>query len=523
MDDFLKFVEQDLGEGIWIPLYKDLDKDDGSEDGAFYSCLVSPSETETLMQNYGWDLALGGGGPSIVTCGSDIWYESNCSKFLPLVIYREFHGTRKFYFEILQELVLYLNLFHDFENKKYAIYDENGTEIEVIRYSDSEFSIRKSFLSAFMSARQYNLLLFFEKTRHENNVFRQRDEVSFGSLVSYTRYWDNSYVKGFSTFTRICGKKLFYCTERNEENTSPFSLEKKYEEFIINGDAHDHTLYSCNPSLLANYFGGNSGNPHYLTPVYFKREVLQKYYSLSTEYEVGDSSIYKKGFWRLRIDNNSPDHVCVFLGDLGRDIPHLEQVYWKSFSLAPEGRKMSETCFRRSMLGQFSSAESPDFRFKFIFEQFQEKWHQVNDWHLFLPLSEGDKHCFQTLHSLTSNEQSEFDSQILSLVKTTIDSINVKVLKQKTGIDENGSIKLLEKYLKGEGVDLDVNRFLGGLQGLRSTGVAHRRGSKYEKTIKKLGILDGDLKGAFNNILSEMTSLITAIGDTLLNRATKTP
>ncbi|MBW4690829.1 MAG: hypothetical protein KME27_03590 [Lyngbya sp. HA4199-MV5] len=516
MDDFLGFVEKELGESTWVPLYKNLDKDDGSEDGSLYSCLVDPLETETVMKNHGWDLWLGRGGPSIVTSGSDIWYELNCSSFLPLVIYREFHGTRESYFEVLQELVLYLNLFHDSKNKKYVVDDENGTEIEVIKYSDSFFSIRKSFLSAFMSARQCNLLLFFEKTRHKNNIARHPDEFFYGNRISYTRYWDTSYVKGFETFIRVCGKKLFHCMERNEENTSPFKLNQGYEDFMIDGDAHDHILHSCDPSLLANYFGKNPGKPHYLTPVYFKRGVLQKYYNSSTEYEVRDSSIYKRGFWRVRIDNNSPDHVCVFLGDLGRDIPHLEQIYWKSFNIAPEGRKMSKTYFRRSMLGEFANAEGPDLKFKFIFEKFQERWYQVHNWYLFLPLAEGDKHCFQTLHSLTKNEQSEFDSQILSLVKITIDSINVKELKQRISIDENGSIKLLSSYLKENGISFDIAVFLGGLQDVRSTGVAHRRGSKYEKAIEKLGVVDGNLKGAFDNILSKMTNFIIEVGDILL-------
>ena len=79
--------------------------------------------------------------------------------------------------------------------------------------------------------------------------------------------------------------------------------------------------------VLADYFGKNKGAPHYLTPVYFDKAVLQKYFGSSSEYEVQDSAIHKHGYWRLRFDNNSPGHVCVFLGDLGRDIPHSEQIY----------------------------------------------------------------------------------------------------------------------------------------------------------------------------------------------------
>lgn len=518
MDDFLQFIRDELGEGIWIPLQKNLNKDDKSEDGSLYSCLVSPDETEQAMEGYGWDLLPGDGGPSIVSSGSDnIWYEPNCSKYTPLVIYRDFHGRREPYREILQELVLYLALYHDAVNCKYVVDDENGTEIDVIKYSEKETVIRKSFLRAFMSAKQMNLLLFFENSRHKKGSERLVDEHVNEPAISYTRFWDSSYVKGFNTFTRVLGKKLFRCLPRTEENYSPFTTERGYESFIIEGDAHDNRVYSSDPSQLSDYFGKNQGAPHYLTPVYFDKAVLQKYFGAASEYEVQDSVIYKHGYWRLRFDNNSPEHVCVFLGDLGRDIPHSEAIYWKSFNLPPEGRGMSGTYFKRSIMGNFADAESPDLVFKTEFERFQTQWLEKHGWPLFLPLVEADKHCFKTLHCLTKNEQSEFDSQVLSLVKITIDSINVKGLKEHVSVDENGSIKLLSAFLKAGGVKFDAASFFGGLQGVRSTGVAHRRGSKYEKTIERLGIDDGALIQAFDHILVQVIELIREISQVLIS------
>jgi hypothetical protein len=518
MDDFLQFIREELGESIWVPLYKNINKDNKSEDGSLYSCLVSPDETEKAMESYGWDLLPGDGGPSIVSSGSNnIWYEPNCSKYLPLVIYRQFHGTRDSYREVLQELVLYLDLYHDAGNCKYVVDDDNGTEIEVIKYSEKEILIRKSFLTAFMSARQLNLLLYFENSRHKKDNVRLVDEHTNESKVSYTRFWDRSYVDGFDTFTRVLGKKLYHCLPRNEENCSPFKIDKDYESFIIEGDAHDNKLYSSNPSMLADYFGKNYGAPHYLTPIYFDKGVLQKYFGSSTEYDVQDSVVHKHGYWRLRFDNNSSDHVCVFLGDLGRDIPHSEQVYWKSFNLPSEDREMSDTYFKRSMMGSFAEPESPDLVFKSKFETFQREWLESKGWPLFLPLIETDKHCFKTLHSLTKNEQSEFDAQVLSLVKMTIDSINVKGLKEHVSIDEGGSIKLLSAYLNEGGVEFGISSFLGGLQGVRSTGVAHRRGSKYAKTIERLGLDDRALTLAFDRILEQMTELLGDIEQSFLN------
>ena len=117
LDDFLHFIEKDLGEKIWVPLYKNLDTDNKEEDGALYSALVNHSDVTKAMSECGWDLLPSCGGPSILTSADDIWYESHTSNYRPLVISREFHGIRKPYREVSQELVLYLNLFHDIKFK----------------------------------------------------------------------------------------------------------------------------------------------------------------------------------------------------------------------------------------------------------------------------------------------------------------------------------------------------------------------------------------------------------------------
>lgn len=511
--DFVNYIENVLGNEKWIPLYKNLDSDDKTVDGSQYSCLAPIYDYE-YMDSYGWDLSYGSGCPSIVLCGDDVSYEEHTSKFLPLVYVRDFIGINKKYNEMLQELVLYLGLYNDTENSKYVVDDGNGKLIDVIRYSKTEITIRPSFLKAFMSAKQMNLLLFFESTFHFNDDF-EKEEIIKNENIRYDKYSGNSYVKGYQNFTRVVGKKLFKCNELTEENASPFSLEEEYESFIIDGDDHEPIYHSCDPSLLANYFGANPDAPHFLTQVFFSKDVLQKYYNASTEYEVSDSTIYKKGYWHLKIDNNSKDYVCVFLGDLGKCFPNSEQKYWKSFNIGADDKEMSKTYYERSMLGQWSNPESPDLIFKGVFERFQNSWFKKFGWYLFLPLADSDKHCFNTLHCLTKNEQSEFDSQVLSLVKITIDSINVKGIKAVISSDENGSIKLFSEFLKSKEIDFDSASFLGGLQGVRSSGVAHRRGSRYEKTIERLEIDDSDLITAFDKILNQMTELINSFEDIL--------
>ena len=129
-----------------------------------------------------------------------------------------------------------------------------------------------------------------------------------------------------------------------------FFLALAVPTFIIGEDQDGSSLeYSCDPDELANYFGANPNAPHYVTPVFFRRDVLQKYYEDTDKYAVEDGYLRCGGLWGVRIDNDQPDYVMVFLGDLRRDLPAAERDYWRSFNIAPVG-PMSETAFRRSFL-----------------------------------------------------------------------------------------------------------------------------------------------------------------------------
>lgn len=287
-----------------------------------------------------------------------------------------------------------------------------------------------------------------------------------------------------------------------------------YQDFIIGGDIDDPEMFSCDPDLLANYFGANPDAPHYLTPVFFRKEVMQKYYS-SSDYEITDGHLYRTGAWSLRFDNNSPNHVSVFLGDLGRDLPSKEQVYWKSFNLIPDGRKISRTNFERSFLGNFYDAENPEHRFKQKFKDIQAYWYKKYGWYLFLPLSTKDEHFYESLRSMLSNEQSEFDAQVLALTKITIDSINVKSLRNHLGVTDKStkSISLMKNLLeKLESPHFSaLSSLLKGVQSVRSTGVAHRKGTEYEKTMSKLNIDEGDYASEFDQLLLGMHFLFEEI------------
>ena len=364
-----------------------------------------------------------------------------------------------------------------------------------------------------MAAKQMHLLLYFDITRkfiHNENYYLQEEN----SNLIFSIFSDSYSFEGFNSFSRMLGKKLVRCDRIEMSRIWPFEVEKVYLDFIIGGDVDRPKKYTCNPEVLSNYFGANKKAPNYLTPVFFKKEVMQKYYS-SEEYLIGDGRLSRRGSWSLRFDNNAKDHVSVFLGDLGQDLPSKEQEYWKSFNIFADGKKISRTNFERSFMGNFSDPENPEHEFKYFFSSFQAKWFDQHKWHLFLPLSVNDRHFFASIRSMLTNEQSEFDSQILALAKIVIDSLNKEELRKATGVSDPkvGSLTLFENFL----VKLNIQNLekhvssLKSIQSIRSAGVAHRKGSEYEKVISKLKLNTNDFQAEFDRILINTVYLLKEI------------
>lgn len=518
LEDFVEFLTGKHGEELWVTVYKREPINNTDHDGGMYCSLVEKEKTMDAMQRPGWDLMVGSGGPGFCTSFQDgeevtTYYTSSDTEFLRPVLVRNFYGKKEDYIEILEEFRLFHNLYHCSKNGSYLSFDEAGDEVEVIKVESNEVKIRRRYLRSFMAARQMNLLLYFEHTRHYKHSVDFKEDVKNESLT-YTIYSGDSYSTGYTSFSRILGKKLIRCEPVEKCGVWPFEKEKEYQNFIIGGDIDEPETFYCDPDKLANYFGANPDAPHYLTPVFFRKEVMQKYYS-SSDYEITDGHLYRKGAWSLRFDNNSPNHVSVFLGDLGKDLPSKEQIYWKSFNIIPDGRRISRANFERSFLGNFYDSENPEYRFKQKFEDIQKYWNEKYGWHLFLPLHNKDEHFYSSIRSMLNNEQSEFDSQVLALAKVTIDSINVRPLRDHLEITDKSvkSISLMEALLERlKSPNLSVfSSLLRGIQSVRSSGVAHRKGTEYEKAMSKLEIDEASYTYEFDQLLLGMLFLFEEI------------
>ena len=217
---------------------------------------------------------------------------------------------------------------------------------------------------------------------------------------------------------------------------------------------------------------------------------FDKYINEPSRYDVESGCLRCKrngsALWCIPIDNHGADCVSVWLGDLG-SLPYAQQLHFASQNVSKG--EVSDTFFRSQIDAEFCDSPHPVAVFKSSYYKLRTVGWEELGWHLLLPLTEQDQHYMSALKLLTHNEQKEFDEQILALTKILIDSLNEKELRRFLSCDERG-ISLFDKALKQRnvlGLEQHV-KFLRDLQDIRSTFVAHRKGEKYIRVSRRIGL-----------------------------------
>lgn len=521
------YLEQNFGKEIWIQVsgHRELN----SADAGFWAALIPLEKSNEIFRSVGWDSHIGTQSPGFVQSGSETIYERIQTDFSlceNIVHYREFFGIKPDYVEIVEEFRLLNNLYHDVNDNIYFAISENGECVEVAKIENQTCAfIKLEYLMRYASARQMALVLFFDIRTNipgsllDNALSEFSDEYKDANL--FYQIWGSESQINKYVYSVLMGKRIIYPKPIEKCGYWPFEKERKYEDFIIGIDEQGEPLkFSCNPDKLSNYFGANPEAPHYLTPVFFKKEVLQRYLSHPNQYSVEDGYLRCQSLWGMAIDNHHMDYVSVYLGDLGRDLPAQEQNHWLQYNVVTS-EKLSQVAFKRDFLCIAADSDISDLKFKANFYRFQSKWKEKFGWDLFLPLSESDEYNIKLLRIPITASQEEFDHQVLSLVKTIIDSLNEKeICKQiKNTADLKGSISKLEQWL----MDLGINgfeshvKFLRNLQELRSTGTGHRKGKGYEKIKKEFGLSNDNFNVVFDDILLRADSLLTFLSQIFLS------
>lgn len=331
-------INQRFISGGWITVYRGHHEGEKVDSG-IYCLLVKPDYLDKYMENGNWGIHLGSEGhPSIITHFKDGVSVTEYFRFAevgmePFVFPRWFSHVKERYVDVSQEFVNYFKLYEKATSKQvrsYYFIDDSGDEEEAISVSDREVRIKLKFMVEYLAVRKIHLSLCFDfmvitDQACAGEAFVPKDEDFVGETFNYNHLMrvvpslDNgnfqSWIIGKTLLKYDPAKSLcFHFEVKNEAN----------ESFIIGyNDDGSEKLVAC-----------HSEDYKFFTPIYFRKEVLNKYYDNPQKYQV-DGFHITSSFISLKMDNNHNDYVMVFLNEL-KTLPLREQLHWKHHNIAPQ-------------------------------------------------------------------------------------------------------------------------------------------------------------------------------------------
>jgi hypothetical protein len=248
--------------------------------------------------------------------------------------------------------------------------------------------------------------------------------------------------------------------------------------------------------------------------VFFKPEVLKRYYDDPGLYSISDGRLSCGSLWGVQIDNGNPAAVMVFLGDIGRDISSSHRDHWRAYNIPPVS-KMSESNFRRSFLAQFAETENPEHLLKNTYLAIQRAWIEKWGWGLYRDAEGSDAELIQRVRIPLNNTDPEFEAQLLGLAKLLVDMLNeAAIAADLPPVKDEKGISKLKRFLEANGyefVDRDI-ALLRRIQALRSRIAAHTSGSSGQAFLAEE--LDGLSKSDFiEKLMREATRMFTDLSE----------
>lgn len=441
-------------------------------------------------------------------------------------------GERE-WLEIDQNFRFYHNLFHNTATNEYLKRDgvDDSQEEVVVVVESSGVKIRFKELCDFLKFKGMYLGLHFSCTAYsehslaalelsQNEAKPNRMELQDGYL-SWKYYCFAAPRDGYQSESLLDAKRLIGFSEIGKE---------KPVKFIAGVDENGNEVtLTC-----------NEGSEVW---IHFRKQVLDKYYREPYRYTVGDTVLVCHGGngeaeWILLMDDDHDDKVCAKLWWLAL-IPYEEQKHWGEHDFPPEG-DISETYLKRYGDGPIQwggpepkvSSTQPEHLFRQRYNELQAVCDTYLGWQLVRPFgttevikynvsgippiirySDLDEYNLRCLRVPFSANQGDFDWLILSITKILVDSLNQERLKEL--ISDQEQAKLDQKKDGPKGIDyLEAAlssfkvenakchiKFLRRLQGIRSTGSAHRKGKNYRRSVKYFKLEQLGLRQGFAEIL----------------------
>lgn len=534
----LKDLQWDLESTSMIPVFQR--PNPGSQDLYLSNALIPADKLKSPLSDNDLDLDLDLIGLPIVKSDEDGTRYSRMGaarldeRVKPLIIKRAFDRRKENSLEICEEFRLFNNLYRDEETNKYLkdnLVDGGYEEVVVAVVEPNCVKMLGKEIRQFLKHKEMYLLVrltchvYSEYSLEELGICQNEVKSDEAELPDGYLSWECTYretrEEGYQTESVLSATRLIGFSKIGEE---------KPVEFIADVDENGNEItLTCNEGLEA--------------WIHFRKRVLDKYYREPHRYTVEDTFLVRHGSngeteWILLMDDDHDDKVCVKLSMLAL-IPYEEQKHWGEDDIPPEGN-ISKTYLKRYGDGliQFGGPEPkvsstrPEHLFRQRYNELQAVCDTYLGWQLVRPFgtteviqynvsgipptirySDLDEYNLRCLRVPFSANQGDFDWLILSITKILVDSLNQERLKEL--ISDQEQAKLDQKkdnpkqsdpkgidYLEAALSSFKVEnakchiKFLRRLQGIRSTGSAHRKGKSYQKSVKyfqlqQLGLLQG--------------------------------
>lgn len=447
----------------------------------------------------------------------------------PLVLERYFYGVKEKHLEIAEDFRLFHNLYNDKDRGEFIkIFDSGKEEVVIKERPEGLVSIRCRELKEFLTIKNMALCVFFAHDRKsytpiddlgitsgrteilssDDHVLCVKISTEIRDWRSETKYWNS----------RFIGKKIYLpYNDPFKTNFGDFRrIREDYETFIIRTDENDEQItHSCDPEKLDKF-----ADIGFLTPISFKREVLDKYRK-DPKYELSAGHVRCGDLWHLTIDTGNPDKVCVFLGDLGEQLHYPEQQHWRHYNIASSGG-MSEWFFKWQHGNLVEDTPSPEFLFIKKYKETKRKWQEILGWQIFKDLSKEDNHALNAIS--IPNSQNDMDIMLLTITKCLCDSINTEATELSKHINNKekksgrlGNITVLDRYLASKNVlrRRFVNKWLKNIQAVRSAGAAHIKKEDYTEKLAEFKMGSENLRETSMNILIAGIAILDALEESI--------
>lgn len=441
--DFIKTCNEYANDNSeWVDLfYDEIIEDKNEEDNYFVMAAMTENNPETIekcLQTFDWGYKSDSFGKSTfykysgdeeIKFSPGDTYHNFDEKYEYLVTFRSFSGNYKNEIDINPMLKWYGNLAETEEG-----FVDTITGQFKVKKTKNRISILREYLKDFLAAYNKVCIIGYDNRRYINTEEKIENKYieEKNNLFNYSLIIEKDKFAGYSYYSCILGKVIIkpYKEPLHPDYEYFKPKEEEFMEYIIAVDKETgkEITYTCDENKLSNYFGANPGAPNFITPVYFTKDVLDRYTNNPSQYTVADDHIMFLNIWSIPYTINKEDKVIVWLGDLGR-IPYKEQQYWKVFNISPYG-KVNEKFIKRQLMAEWTESIGEEKQLFSLIDKLNNITKKVFGEGMFKDLPEGDKQLESAFIIPSNKSITQYQTFLIQLNKLTVERINTKLISK---------------------------------------------------------------------------------------------